>query len=127
MQGYTVVIKESLPGGVIVMPKETDYFRKCQIKMVHPWGFEPQTFYSGGRRSIQLSYGCAMAVSVKYKPPLPVCKVIPVKKDVPSMETAERGMPSPDCFLRLPDIYYLRLIVQYLPHSPAVMIRIDNF
>lgn len=31
--------------------------------MVHPEGFEPPTFWSEARRSIQLSYGCAMISS----------------------------------------------------------------
>lgn len=40
------------------MPQNRDSEAKKAKKMVHPTRFELMTFYSGGRRSIQLSYGC---------------------------------------------------------------------
>ena len=39
-------------------PQNRDSEAKKGKKMVHPTRFELMTFYSGGRRSIQLSYGC---------------------------------------------------------------------
>ena len=39
-------------------PQNRDSEAKKAKKMVHPTRFELMTFYSGGRRSIQLSYGC---------------------------------------------------------------------
>lgn len=36
--------------------------------MVHPTRFELMTFYSGGRRSIQLSYGCPCLLLYKIAP-----------------------------------------------------------
>ena len=48
------------------MPQNRDSEAKKAKKMVHPTRFELMTFYSGGRRSIQLSYGCPCHCYIKY-------------------------------------------------------------
>ena len=47
-------------------PQNRDSEAKKAKKMVHPTRFELMTFYSGGRRSIQLSYGCPCHCYIKY-------------------------------------------------------------
>ena len=48
------------------MPQNRDSEAKKAKKMVHPTRFELMTFYSGGRRSIQLSYGCPCHCYIQY-------------------------------------------------------------
>ncbi|SUZ99146.1 uncharacterized protein METZ01_LOCUS52000 [marine metagenome] len=52
-------------------------------KSVHPEGFEPSTFWSVARRSIQLSYGCITIKSAgvqgfEPRPPGPEPGVLPL-------------------------------------------------
>ena len=47
-------------------PQKQKLLRIHFSKMVHPTRFELMTFYSGGRRSIQLSYGCNHAIKLIY-------------------------------------------------------------
>lgn len=61
------------------------------MSMVRPKGFEPSTFASGGRRSIQLSYGriaCCMALILCWMQSEPEQIGVRILKEIPEDSSA---------------------------------------
>ena len=101
-------------------------FADSMKKMVHPGGFEPPTARFVAEYSIQLSYGCKMAVRGGFEPPMQLLTAYSLSRGAPSASRPPHHTPltsaSKNLFLLIVaawrTYYFLRLISQTIFPTP---------